>query len=106
MPGALCPDNGRKLLALSKGDDNLTSKIMSLLATTRMSSKGQVVIPEEIRDRLHLSAGSQFVVIGEGDAIIFKTLTAPSMKDFDGLIRRARKQGKAAGIKPSDIPRP
>jgi len=76
---------------------------MSLLATTRMSSKGQVVIPEEIRDRLHLSAGSQFVVIGEGDAIIFKTLSAPSMKDFDGLIQRARKQAKVTGLKPSDI---
>jgi AbrB family looped-hinge helix DNA binding protein len=76
---------------------------MSLLATTRMSSKGQVVIPEEIRDRLHLAPGSQFVVIGEGDAIIFKTLSAPSMRDFDGLIQRARKQAKRAGIKPSDI---
>jgi len=76
---------------------------MKLLATTRMSSKGQVVIPEEIRDRLHLAAGSQFVVIGEGDAIIFKTLTAPSMKDFDGLIHRARMQAKAAKIKPTDI---
>ena len=84
---------------------NLTSKntTMSLLATTRMSSKGQVVIPEEIRNRLHLSAGSQFVVLGEGDAVIFKTLTAPSMKDFDGLIQLARKQAKNAGIKPTDI---
>jgi len=76
---------------------------MKLLATTRMSSKGQVVIPEEIRDRLHLAAGSQFVVIGEGDAIIFKTLTAPVMKDFDGLIQHARTQAKLAGIKSADI---
>jgi hypothetical protein len=43
------------------------------------------------------------VVIGEGDAIIFKTLTPPSMKDFDGLIRRARKQAKTSGLKSSDI---
>ena len=76
---------------------------MSMLATTRMSSKGQVVIPEEIRNRLHLSAGSQFIVMGEGDAVIFKTLTAPSMKDFDGLIQRARRQAKHAGLKPSDV---
>ena len=76
---------------------------MNMLATTRMSSKGQVVIPEEIRNRLHLSAGSQFIVMGEGDAVIFKTLTAPSMKDFDGLIQRARRQAKHAGLKPSDV---
>ena len=34
-------------------------------ATTRMSSKGQVVIPEEIRTRLGLTAGTQFVAIGD-----------------------------------------
>ena len=38
---------------------------MTGLATTKMSSKGQVVIPEEIRKRLGLKAGSQFVVVGE-----------------------------------------
>ncbi|MBW1919868.1 MAG: AbrB/MazE/SpoVT family DNA-binding domain-containing protein [Deltaproteobacteria bacterium] len=31
---------------------------MFTLATTRMSSKGQAVIPEEIRRRLGLKAGS------------------------------------------------
>ena len=92
-------------LASFMGMGNLTSKnsVMNLLATTRMSLKGQVVIPEEIRERLHLAAGSQFVVIGEGDTIIFKTLKAPSMKDFDGLIKRARTQAKLAGIKSADI---
>ena len=38
---------------------------MAALATTKMSSKGQVVIPEEIRKRLGLKAGSQFVVVGD-----------------------------------------
>ena len=37
---------------------------MSTLSTTRMSSKGQVVIPEEIRQRLGLETGAQFVVAG------------------------------------------
>ena len=34
---------------------------MPNVATTRMSSKGQVVIPEDIRKQLKLKAGSQFV---------------------------------------------
>ena len=40
---------------------------MQTLATTRMSSKGQVVIPEDVRGRLGLKEGVQFVVVGEGD---------------------------------------
>jgi AbrB family looped-hinge helix DNA binding protein len=37
---------------------------MADAGTQKMSSKGQVVIPEEIRDRLGLKAGAQFVVVG------------------------------------------
>ena len=76
---------------------------MTKVATTKMSSKGQVVIPEEIRDRLGLKAGIQFVVIGEKDVVILKTLSAPSMSDFDGLVSQARRQARKAGLKKSDI---
>ena len=37
---------------------------MKTLATTKLSSKGQVVIPEEIRNRLGLETGAQFVASG------------------------------------------
>ena len=76
---------------------------MRPLATTKMSSKGQVVIPEEIRRELGLDAGTQFIVVGEDDVVILKMVRAPSMKDFDRLVRKARAQAKAAGLKRSDI---
>lgn len=76
---------------------------MTQFATTRMSSKGQVVIPEEIRKRLRIGPGSRFVVVGEGDVVILKTVKPPSMKDFDGLIREARRQARAAGLRRSDV---
>ena len=76
---------------------------MSTVATTRMSSKGQVVIPEEVRKRMGLAAGAQFIVVGENDVVILKTVAPPSMKDFGGIIKRARRQAKAAGMKPSDV---
>lgn len=41
-------------------------------ATTTLSSKGQVVIPEEIRERLGLRAGARFVVVAEKGVVIFK----------------------------------
>jgi AbrB family looped-hinge helix DNA binding protein len=76
---------------------------MAGLATTKMSSKGQVVIPEEIRNRLGLKAGSQFIVVGDRDTVILKAVSPPSMKEFDDLIAEARKQARFAGMKRSDI---
>lgn len=76
---------------------------MGTVATTKMSSKGQVVIPEEIRKQLNLRPGRQFVVIGEKDVIILKAISPPSMEEFDDLIAMARRQAKEAGIKKSDI---
>jgi AbrB family looped-hinge helix DNA binding protein len=76
---------------------------MAEVTTTKMSSKGQVVIPEEIRERLGLKAGSQFVVVGDKDTVILKTISPPSMKEFDKLITEARRQARRAGMKRSDI---
>jgi len=76
---------------------------MATLATTRMSSKGQIVIPEEIRDRLGLQSGTQFVVVGDRDVVILKAISAPSMKEFDNLIAQARQQARKSGLKKSDI---
>ncbi len=76
---------------------------MENLATTRMSSKGQVVIPEEIRDRLGLKAGTQFVVVGNRDVVILKAISAPSVKEFNDLIGQARQQARRAGLRKSDV---
>jgi len=71
--------------------------------TTRMSSKGQVVIPENVRRRLGLASGQQFVVIGDGDVIVLKSVEIPSMRDFDGMIQNARQVAKNAGMRRSDV---
>jgi AbrB family looped-hinge helix DNA binding protein len=76
---------------------------MAAYSTTKMSSKGQVVIPEEIRETLHLKEGDQFIVIGKGDAVILKSITPPSMDQFDEMLAEARTQAKKAGLKKSDI---
>ena len=76
---------------------------MAILATTRMSSKGQIVIPESIRKQMNLIEGTQFVVVGENGVVMLKTIEAPVISDFDDLIQQARTQAKAAGLKQSDI---
>ncbi|KXK15130.1 MAG: hypothetical protein UZ14_CFX002000841 [Chloroflexi bacterium OLB14] len=76
---------------------------METLATTRMSSKGQVVIPESIRKRLDLKEGAQFLVLGDEDVVILKMVVPPDIKEFDALIKQARKQAKEVGLKQTDI---
>jgi bifunctional DNA-binding transcriptional regulator/antitoxin component of YhaV-PrlF toxin-antitoxin module len=60
-------------------------------------------VPEDIRKKLNLKAGSQFVVIGDKDVVILKAITPPPMEEFDTLIAEARRKGKQAGLKKSDI---
>lgn len=76
---------------------------MASVSTTKMSSKGQVVIPENIRRNLHLKAGAQFVVVGDKDVVILKSITPPSIEEFDELVTKARQDGKKAGLKKTDI---
>ena len=78
---------------------------MGTAATTTLSSKGQVVIPEEIRAQLGLEPGAQFVVIADRDVVIFKLLDPPSLKEFAALVGRARKVAKQTGMTPADITR-
>jgi len=73
------------------------------LATTKMSSKGQVVIPETVRQQLGLATGAQFLVLGHGDTVLLKVIQAPSDGEFQAAISRLRRKAKAAGRKRSDV---
>lgn len=78
---------------------------MTAAATTTLSSKGQVVIPEEIRERLGLKAGAQFVVVGDRDVVIFKILDPPALGEFGPLVARARQAAKRSGLRQADVAR-
>jgi AbrB family looped-hinge helix DNA binding protein len=78
---------------------------MAAIETTKMSSKGQIVIPEEIRNRLGLRTGDKFLVLGDKDVVILKTISSPSIQEFDDLIGSARKQAKAEGVTKLDVTR-
>ncbi|HVB54980.1 MAG TPA: AbrB/MazE/SpoVT family DNA-binding domain-containing protein [Candidatus Acidoferrales bacterium] len=76
---------------------------MAAYATTRLSSKGQVVIPEEVRRTLGLNEGDQFLVIGQGDAVILKTITPPKIEEFQELLSQARAEGRKARIRKASL---
>lgn len=78
---------------------------MAELATTRLSSKGQVVIPEGIRTALGLEVGARFVVLSDGDVVILKRIDAPTRSEVRALASKVRRRARRAGVKLADIKR-
>ena len=76
---------------------------MEKLEITSMSSRGQIVIPLEIRKHLGLKEGEKFVVIGEDDTLILKKVAMPTFKNFDKLIEKTRQFAKDKGITSDDV---
>ena len=70
---------------------------------TRMSVKGQVVIPGDIRQALGLTAGTTFVVAGEGDTVILRKIGRPALEEAERLFGASRKFAKRAGLKKADV---
>ena len=76
---------------------------MATVGTTRMSCRGQVVIPQGIRNEMGLRAGTPFVILSSARAIVLRPVEAPSMEEFDSLIRKARTQARRARVRPAEV---
>ncbi len=76
---------------------------MTPVATTKLSSKGQVVIPESIREKLRLEPGTSFIVMGDADVVILKRIALPSRAEFHALAENVRRRAREAGVRRSDV---
>ena len=76
---------------------------MENIEVTSISSRGQVVIPQNLREKLRINAGEKFVVIGENNTIVLKKLEMPSFSGVDNLLKKTREFSKEKGLKESDI---
>ena len=76
---------------------------MPVFDITRLSTKGQVVIPRSVRSSLSLLPGAKLMVMSDGDNILIKPMQAPKLAAFDQLIQASREATRKAGMKRSDI---
>ena len=74
------------------------------METTRLSSKGQIIIPKALRDAYHWESGLEFVVIDTGQGVLLKPNRpfAPTTLDdvagsltYDGPPRTVEEMDKA-----------
>ena len=80
---------------------------MAQVLTTKMSSRGQVVIPEAMRNQYGWGVGTSFIVeVYRGSVIMQPVRPTPASqfaKRFDELLDRSQAEAKAAGLRPEDI---
>ena len=79
---------------------------MENIEITSVSSRGQVVIPQSLRDKLKIREGEKFVVIGENNTIVLRKLEMPSFKGFDKLLAKTREFAKKNDLKEADVEQP
>lgn len=64
------------------------------MEVSRITSKGQITIPIEIRKKLNLRTGDKVIFIEEGDKIIFANSSMIALKEFQNAMKgEAEKQG-------------
>lgn len=52
-----------------------------MVSTTRVSSKGQVVIPKPLREELELKPGDPLAVAVDGDTLVLRKITLSNILD-------------------------
>mgnify|MGYP001611999134 CR=1 FL=1 len=66
-----------------------------------VSSRGQICIPNNIRDEMGIKEGSKVLFALTGDSLIMKKV---SMETFAKITMPLKKAVKKSGLKESDIP--
>lgn len=70
----------------------------------KMSSKGQLVVPRDIREEMGFSASDRFISFPVKDGVIFKKVKMPNIKEeFNSLTKEIEKQFKKDKISKKDV---
>lgn len=71
-------------------------------AQTKMSAKGQVVIPKAVRERLRMRPGQLFDVVETAEGVLLRRVATPGRLSFEEALARIRKivryDGPTVGI--------
>mgnify|MGYP001619903729 FL=1 len=70
----------------------------------KMSPKGQLVVPKDIRDKEKFKPSDRFIAVGVKNGILFKKINMPKIRiEFESLSREISRQLKRDNIKKSDV---
>ena len=76
---------------------------MSEVAVTKMSSKGQIVVPKRLREMLGITTGDVFAMYGSDDTLVLKKVSVPSKSEFETLLAWGEDFARKRNIKKGDV---
>lgn len=76
---------------------------MAVAELTRISSKGQVVIPSKIRKELGLKEGETLAVFGANGTLVLKRIEVPDTQEMEELLKEGEEFARRRRIKRSDV---
>jgi AbrB family looped-hinge helix DNA binding protein len=80
------------------------TRVSLAIELTRLSQKGQVVIPNAIRKQLGLREGTRFLVVGIGHSIVLRKLEmSEEKKRLRELLDESRRKAEKVGFTAKEI---
>ena len=73
----------------------------SIVEMGKISSRGQVAIPSDIRSQLGLEKGSKILFVTEEDTLVIKKVTAATFSEITKPLKQAAKR---ANLGKKDVP--
>jgi antitoxin PrlF len=70
---------------------------------TKLSSKGQVVIPKNVRETMKLKDGTPFMVVVNDETICLKKIDMPNEKEWERLTKPFKEAAMKSGFKQEDL---
>jgi len=70
---------------------------------TKISSKGQIVIPSEIREKMNLEEGNLLIMSDSGNSIWIKKLELPKIKSWKEAAKPFRDAAKKSDFSKEDL---
>jgi AbrB family looped-hinge helix DNA binding protein len=78
-----------------------------VVETVKMSSRGQIVIPQGVRNELHADEGTVFAVVSSKDTVILKKIVTPTkeqlIENLQTIAKKSKKKLQAKGISEEDL---
>lgn len=68
----------------------LVRRMIIMILTSKITSKGQITLPKEVRKLLNVQEGNVIIFEKENDKIVIKP--AKTLRDFKGLLKNTKKE--------------